>query len=200
MLGLLEVDDGAAAPHDAARQEAHLLQKRRHLAAGLHVGGGQLQMIALFRVGDTAARQERAPQEGRAAAVVLQQGEVHMQHQRLAGIVAQRVQNAPQLLRLGDLENQLAAGQVVRRQPVELHIERPLEQPGQAGGKLRILGDDPHLLHGEGVAVQQRAVALGPCAAQPLHRAPAQLRLGLIGKRLHCRPPCYAGSLGLYSS
>ena len=63
MLGLLEVDDGAAAPHDAARQEAHLLQKRRHLAAGLHVGGGQLQMIALFRISDAAAGQKGTTQE-----------------------------------------------------------------------------------------------------------------------------------------
>ena len=70
-------------------------------------------MIAFFRVCDTASGQKRPPQERRAAAILLQKGKVHMQHQRLAGIIAQRVHDTAELFRLGDLKHQLAAGQFV---------------------------------------------------------------------------------------
>ena len=57
-------------------------------------------MVALDWVGDAAAAKERAPQEGRPAALVLQHGEVDVEHQILPGIIAQRIDNMVQLLLL----------------------------------------------------------------------------------------------------
>ena len=105
-----------------------------------------------------------------------------MEHQRLTGIVAQCIHDTLQLLRLCDLKDQLAAGRFIRRNPVKLHTERPLEQPGQPGGKVGALGNEPHLRGAEGIAVEQHAVGLGPCAAQALHRRPAQLVFHLSRK------------------
>ena len=173
MLRLLEVNNRAAAPADAVGQKAHLRQQGRHLPAGLCMAGIQLQMIALFRVGDTAPRQKGPPQEGRPAALVLQQPEVHMEHQILPGIVAQLVDDAVQLAPVGDAEDQLPP--LLLRQTVEFQTEGPLEQPGQPGGKVSALGNDPHLCGAEGIAVEQHTIGLSSGAAQALHRHPAQL-------------------------
>ena len=96
-----------------------------------------------------------------------------MEHQILPGIVAQLVDDAVQLAPVGDAEDQLPP--LLLRQTVEFQAEGPLEQSGQPGGKVSALGNEPHLCGAEGIAVEQHAVGLGPCAAQALHRHPAQL-------------------------
>ena len=88
--------------------EAHLRQQGRNLPAGLGVGGGQLQVIALLRVRDAAPGQKGPPHKGSAAALVLQQAEIHVQHQ--AGVIAQQVHDPGQLVALGDAEDQLVPG------------------------------------------------------------------------------------------
>ena len=83
-----------------------------------------------------------------------------MEHQILPGIVAQLVDDAVQLAPVGDAEDQLPP--LLLRQTVEFQTEGPLEQPGQPGGKVGALGNEPHLRGAEGIAVEQHAVGLGP--------------------------------------
>ena len=181
MLGLLEIDDAAAAAADAVGHEAHLRQQGRHLTAGLHVGGGQLQVISLLRVRDAAPGQKGPPHKGGAAALILQQAEVHMQHQ--TGVIAQQINDAAELLLPGNAEDELVPGAI--GQAVEFQGKCPLEQPGQPAGKLRVLRNNAHLRRGEGVAEQQHPIGLRPGAALPRHRLAAQFAFDFIGKGLH---------------
>ena len=102
------------------------------------MGGRQFQVIALQRVGDAASGEENAPQERGPAALLLQHGEVDMQHQVLPWVVAQQIRDVIQLLPLRDLEHHLA--RLVRlRLAVEPQAKGAVEQLGQPCGKVGIL-------------------------------------------------------------
>ena len=66
------------------------------------VGGGQLQVIALRRVGDAASRQEGAPDKGGAAAVLLDHAEVDVMGEGGVNIRAENVKNQEELVPVGD--------------------------------------------------------------------------------------------------
>ena len=190
VLGLLEIDHRRAAAADAARQKAHLRQQRRHLAAGLRVRAGQLEVIALLGIRHAPAREKRPAQKRRPAALVLKQSEIDVQHHRLARVIAELVDDPVELLRIGNLENELSVAAVVLGQAVELHRKRPLKQARQARGKLGVFRDNAHQRRRERVAVQQHAIGLRPRAAQTADRRAAELTFDFIGKRLH-RPPTF---------
>ena len=138
-------------------------------------------MVPLGRVRDAAPGEEHPPQEGRPAALLLQQSEVDVQGQVLLRAEAQQVHDPAELAAVCDLEHQLAALPLLR-QPVEPQAEGPVKQLGKPGSQSGVPGDDPHLACAEGVAVQQDAVGLRPGAAQLLHRQAAQLVFGFKGK------------------
>ena len=140
-------------------------------------------MVALGGVRDAPPGEEAAPEKGRPAALLLHHGEVDVQGQALPGVVAQEVNDVVQLLPLGDLKNhlpRLPPAQI--RLAVEPEVEGPLKQPGQPGGKVGILRDDPDLGRAEGVAVEQNAVGLRLGATAPLDRQTAELIFRIKGK------------------
>jgi len=142
-------------------------------------------MITLFRVGDAAAGEKRSPQEGCAAAVLLQYAKIDVHSQRLPGFVAELADDALQLGRVGDLEDQLFPSLLLLRQTIKAQVKGPVKQLRQPPRKLRILRDDANLPGIEGIAVEQDPVCLRPGTADPLHRDPAQFTFHLIGKGLH---------------
>ena len=129
-------------------------------------------MIALQRIGNAPPGKEDAPQEGSAAALLLQHGEVDVQHQILPGIIAQQVCDMIQFLSVRDLEHHLALCPRFRL-AVKVKIERPVEQLRKACGKVGILRDDTDLRGAERVAVEQDTVGLRPGAAQLQNRQAA---------------------------
>ena len=135
-------------------------------------------MVALPGVGHRAAGQERAPEEGRAAAGLLQGREVNVQRQALRvhpiGLV-----DEPQLVRRLDGKHPLA---LPFRKPVEGQAERLPEQGGQPLGKGLVLRDDAYFSAAEGVAVEQNSVCLRLGAAFPAQSRPAQLIFYLSAK------------------
>ena len=139
------------------------------------MAGHQLQVVALGGVGDAAAGEKHPPQEGGAAAVLLQQAEIDVEHRVLPGIEAEGIDDPRQLPRLRNLENVLLL--ILAGQAVKGHSEGPVQQFGQPLGKALALCDHPDLSGGEGIAVEQRAVELRPGAAAPAHGGPAQLAL-----------------------
>ena len=106
-----------------------------------------------------------------------------MQGQALPGVVAQEVNDVVQLLPLCNLKNHLSRLFPVRvRLAVKAEVEGPLKEPGQPGGKIGILRDDPDLRGAEGVAIEQDPVGFRLGAATPLHRQPAKLIFRFKGK------------------
>ena len=141
------------------------------------VGGGQLQMIALLRVGDAPPRQEGAPDESGPAAVLLNHAEVDMVGEGGVNIRAEGVKNQGELLPIGNGKALLTGagfGQLVKAEAEGLP-----EQPGQPLGKVAAGGDDADLLGGKGVAIEQHAVALRQSAALLLRPGRAQLPFGI---------------------
>ena len=63
MRAALKIRDEIVLPHDVFRLKAHVAQQRLHLASGLHVRGRKLKMVALLRIGHTAAGQKRPAQK-----------------------------------------------------------------------------------------------------------------------------------------
>ena len=104
-----------------------------------------------------------------------------MQRQGVVRIEAVGVQKEVQLVRIGDLEDQLSrsghGGEFIK-----FHFEGPPEKPGQQEGKLPALGDDAHQRIGEGICKQQHAEGHGLTAAALLGQLLADLRLGPAGK------------------
>ena len=127
-------------------------------------------MIPLLGIHDAAAG-EKQPAGRQPAAALLQQAEVDMEGQVLAGVVAQEVDDMVQLLPLRNLKDHLPLPLLDPLRPsVELEAERPLEELGKPPREVGILRDDPHLRGVEGIAVQQNAVGLRPGTAQLLDR------------------------------
>ena len=143
------------------------------------MGGGQLQVVALPGVGDRPSRQEGPPEEGGAAAALLQHGEVDVEGQG-PGVCAEGLVQRRQLIRVGDLEDLLAAslGQAVKGEP-----ECLFKQQGQPLGKGSVFGHDPGLGGVEGVAVKQHPIGLRLGAALPAQGSPAQLGFYVHRKR-----------------
>ena len=181
MLALLEVRNIAAAPGDALGGEAAVLQQGRHLPVHLGVGGHELQVVALQGVRDAAPGEEDAPEEGGAAALLLQEAEIDVQDQVLLRGVAQEVDDVVELFLVRDLEDPLALLPLLRH-PVKAQGEGPLKDLGQPLGKARVLRNDADLGGVEGVAVEQNAVGLRPGAAVALHRKAAELALRFVGE------------------
>ena len=159
-----EVGDLTAAPGRLAGLAAHVGQQRRQLPAGLGVAGDQLQVVALGGLGGAAAGKERAPQKRGAAAVLLQQAEVDVEHRALAGVEAKGVHDAAGLLPVRDLKDVFLLP--LRRQAVKGEAKGPVQKGGEPLREALALRDDPHLLGGKGVAVEQRTVGLRPGAAR----------------------------------
>ena len=109
------------------------------------MGGGKLQVVALFRVGDAAAREKGPADEGRAAAFLLQDAEIYMVGEGAADLRAEGVKDFCELFRVRDGKALLArgplGGQTVKRQGKSL-----FEKPGQAGGEIRACGNDAYFL------------------------------------------------------
>ena len=177
-LALLEVDDRIALPPGVLGGEVLLPHKGQHLPADAVVGGGQLQVVPLSRVGHRPPGQKGPPQEGGPAAVLLQHGEVDVQGQgrpvRAVGLM-----DGLQLAGVLDGEDVLSLplGQAVEGEP-----EGFFEQDGQPLGKGLVLGDDAHLVPAEGVAVEQHPVGLRLGAALLVHLQAAQLVFYLSSK------------------
>lgn len=85
LVALLEVGHKAAVAGDALGRIAALPQQHAQFPAGLEMGCGQLQMVALGGIGDAAAGKKRPPQKGSPAALLLQHSEVDMQDRVLPG-------------------------------------------------------------------------------------------------------------------
>ena len=136
----------------------------------------QLEMVALFRVGDAAAREEGPADEGRAVALLLDHAEVDVVRERRRPIRAEGLEDALELVLLADEEAALSL-RVLGRLHVEAQREGAAEQPRQARGEGLARGDDADLRGREGVAVQQHAVALGDGAAFVVDLRAAELRL-----------------------
>ena len=71
LIALLEIEHMAPRPGDTLGRKAHLLHEVLDLPAHPQVGRGQLQMVALLRVGHRTAGHERSPQKRHPAAVLL---------------------------------------------------------------------------------------------------------------------------------
>ncbi|CAN4048756.1 DUF3848 domain-containing protein, partial [Dysosmobacter welbionis] len=104
LVALLEVGDEAAVAGHALGGIAALPQQHLQLPAHLQVGGRQLQVVPLGRVRDAAPGEEHPPQEGRPAALLLQQSEVDVQGQVLLRAEAQQVHDPAELAAVCDLE------------------------------------------------------------------------------------------------
>ena len=142
-LALLEVGDGVGLAGGLLGGEATLQQEGPQLPADTQMGGGQLQMVALGRVGHRAARQKGPPKKGQAAVLLLQHGKVNMMGQSARRLMAERRPEGGQLVRLCDGENPL--GRPLLRRAVKGELKGPVEQGGQPGGKGVGLGADAHL-------------------------------------------------------
>ena len=135
-------------------------------------------MVALLGVGDRAPRQERPPEEGHAAAGLLQDSEVDVQGHSLP-LRAVGLADNLQLFRVLNGENMLA---LPLGEAVKGDFKGLFEQQGQPLGKGVVFGDDPHLPAGKGVAVQQHPVGLRLGAAFAVQLPPAQLVFYLASK------------------
>jgi hypothetical protein len=78
-------------------EKAEIQQQRIGLPADLEVGRGQLQMVALFRIGDRAAGQKGTADKGLAAAILFQQAVVDMKRHRVLGAVAHCLEDQTEL-------------------------------------------------------------------------------------------------------
>ena len=114
MLALLKIGDGASLPRNAFGKISHISQKRLHLAACLMVRGGQLQMIPLCRIGDTAACKKRTAHKRRTAALILQKSEVYMMDKMHRRVVAKRIDNVRDLFRICKAEDKLSDRRILR--------------------------------------------------------------------------------------
>ena len=85
-------------------------------------------MIALFRVGDAAPRQEGAPDKGGPAAILLDHAEVDVMGEGGVNIRAENVKNQGELVPVGD-GKALLAGTGLGQQ-VKAEAEGLAEQPG----------------------------------------------------------------------
>ena len=140
---MLEVGDGVGLAGGLLGGEATLQQEGPQLPADTQMGGGQLQMVALGRVGHRAARQKGPPKKGQAAVLLLQHGKVNVMGQGARRLMAERRPEGGQLVRLCDGENPL--GRPLLRRAVKGELKGPVEQGGQPGGKGVGLGADAHL-------------------------------------------------------
>ena len=155
-LALLEVKNAASLALRLLRRQAHLQQQRARLGAYAPVRGGEFQMIALGRVCDGAARQKGPAQEGAAAAVIFQQGKIHMQCKaRFGGKAAER-ENMRDFFRVLQHEHALAL-RLRLRQRVKAQAESALQQARQPRGEFRILRDDADARGTEMIGVQECA-------------------------------------------
>ena len=113
-------------------------------------------MIALGRVCDGAARQKGSAQEGAAAAVIFQQGKIHMQCKaRFGGKAAER-ENMRDFFRVLQHEHALTL-RLRLRQRVKAQAESALQQARQPRGELRILRDDADARSTEMIGIQECA-------------------------------------------
>ena len=142
------------------------------------MGGGQLQVVPLFRVGHRAPRQEGPTEEGHAAAGLLQDSKVDVQGHSLS-LRSVGLADGLQLLRVLNGENMLS---LPLGKAVKGDFKGLFEQQGQSLGKGVVFGDDPHLPAGKGVAVQQHPVGLRLGAALAVQLPPAQLVFYLASK------------------
>ena len=174
-LGLLEVDDVVAGAERVLRREPHLQQDRERLAGDVLVVGHELKVVALRRVRDAPAGEERAAQEGRPAALVLENAEVDVMGEGAGCVVAVGGEDRGDLLRVGHQEDGLAAAPAAA-DGVERKGERPLPELRQTLRERGGGGDDADFARGEAVGVEQHAVGLRLRAAGPVQRRPAKLR------------------------
>ena len=175
LVALLEVGDAASVAGDVFGGEAALAEKGFQFAAGLEVGAGEFQVVALGGLGHAASGEEAAAEEGGAAAGFLHHGEVDVEGQVLAGVVAQEVDDMVQLFALGDLEGELPdggsplSGGIIQEHGVGLAVEAegesPLKEPGKPRREVQVFGDNPYLRRTECMAVKQNTVSLRPRAA-----------------------------------
>ena len=145
------------------------------------MGRGQLQVVALFRVGHAATGQKGAPHEGLHGALLLQHAEIDVLAQGPVQLQAEGLKDPGQFFPVPDEEAALP-GPILRRELIEIQIESPAKQPGQPPGRVRAGGDDADLPGGEGVAVQQHPVGLRQGEGFFIRAALAQFRLGVGGK------------------
>ena len=155
------------------------------------MGGHELQVVALQGIRDAAPGEEDAPEEGGAAALLLQEAEIDVQDQVLLRGVAQEVDDVVELFLVRDLEDPLALLPLLRH-PVKAQGEGPLEDLWQPLGKAGVFCDDTDLGGVEGMAVEQDPVCLRPGAAVALHRKAAELVFRLVGEG-HSAPLSRAG-------
>ena len=66
------------------------------------MGSSKFQVVALFRIGDAAAREEGAADKGRAAEFLLQHAEVDVVGEGAADFRAEGVKDLRKLFRIGD--------------------------------------------------------------------------------------------------
>ena len=142
------------------------------------MGGGQLQVVPLFRVGDRPSRQKSPTEEGHAAAGLLQDSKVDVQGHGLS-LRTVGLADGLQLLRVLNGKNMLS---IPLWKAVKGDSKGLFEQQGQSLGKGVVFGDDPHLPAGKGVAVQQHPVGLRLGAALAVQLPPAQLVFYLASK------------------
>ena len=142
------------------------------------MGGGQLQVVPLFRVGDRPSRQKSPTEEGHAAAGLLQDSKVDVQGHGLS-LRTVGLADGLQLLRVLNGKNMLS---IPLWKAVKGDSKGLFEQQGQSLGKGVVFGDDPHLPAGKGVAVQQHPVGLRLGAALAVQLPPAQLIFYLASK------------------
>ena len=178
-LALLEIRNVVGLPGDLLGGVAQLPEQDGHLPAHRPVGGGQLQVVALERVGHRTARQKRPPQEGLAAVGLLQHAEVDVVG-RARGVEGAQVPQQRQLVGIGDGEDLLGAVRVPLL--VEGQAEGLVKQGGEPVAKGLGLGDDLHFLGGKAVAVEQHAAGLRLGAALAGELRPAELGLDFTGK------------------
>ncbi len=128
-------------------------------------------MAFLVRSRDRAAHEEGTAQEGRNAAVLLEQIAVDVIGDVALAVVAERVKHASNLRRFGEYKLLLAAC-LLR---LALNKKRALQQRLQAADNGHVLRRQPYLLVRKNRGMEQCAVNLGTRAAGTLHGYPTQL-------------------------
>ena len=187
-LALFEIGDVIGLAGGLLGRKAGLHQQGAHLPAHAVVGGGQLQMVALGRIGHRPARQKGPPEEGAAAVLLFQDGEVDVMGQALGRVVPEGVPQRGELVPVLKGKNVLPRPVQPFGLPVKAYFERLFEQGGQTAGKFLRLGDNAGTPPGKLAAEEEHPIGLRLGAAPVGQSTPAQLRLGLRRKR-HLRSP-----------
>ena len=151
-VGLLEVEESIPFPGGLLGREAQIQQHRVRLPAHALVGGRELQMQALVRVGDAAAGQKSAADKGLHAALVLQHAEIDVVRERGVRVGAEDVEDPGELCAVEDHEA-LFPGLALLRETVEVQREGPAEELRQTRGKSVARGNDARFACGKAAAV-----------------------------------------------